>query len=273
MKNHCNAWNSKCSIGCIQWHQHHFNQFSRKSRHLLCVHRKSLRSCPTRCHPLDCSPPGSSDHGILQTRILEWVIMPSSRGFTGPRDQTHATYAFLHGQEVYHQCHWGTYFLYHYYTKSSSDGKRICLQCRRPRFNLCVWKIPWRRKWQPTPVFLPGESYGQRNLTGYSSWTATDTFTFLYTKSRLATMRPKQSHERLTFSPLTYLFCHHINLNSILSIISIKRTFSKMLEHLFLQNWFHNLEKIESNKKMNFIVIDSVGQTFFLILPDSSPKV
>ena len=98
MKNHCNAWNYKCSIGCIQWHQHHFNQFNRKSRHLLCVHCKSLQSCPTLCHPLDCSPPDSSVHGILQTRILEWVIMSSSRGFTGPRDQTHATYAFLHGQ-------------------------------------------------------------------------------------------------------------------------------------------------------------------------------
>ena len=31
-------------------------------------------------------------------------------------------------------------------------------------------KIPWRRKWQPTPVFLPGESYGQRSLAGYSPW-------------------------------------------------------------------------------------------------------
>ena len=30
------------------------------------------------------------------------------------------------------------------------------------------WKIPWRRKWQPTPVFLPGESHGQRSLAGYS---------------------------------------------------------------------------------------------------------
>ena len=30
------------------------------------------------------------------------------------------------------------------------------------------WKIPWRRKWQPSPVFLPGESHGQRSLTGYS---------------------------------------------------------------------------------------------------------
>jgi len=31
-------------------------------------------------------------------------------------------------------------------------------------------KIPWKRKWQPTPVFLPGESHGQRSLTGYSPW-------------------------------------------------------------------------------------------------------
>ena len=31
-------------------------------------------------------------------------------------------------------------------------------------------RFPWRRKWQPTPVFLPGESYGERNLAGYSPW-------------------------------------------------------------------------------------------------------
>ena len=37
-------------------------------------------------------------------------------------------------------------------------------------FRPCVGKIPWRRKWQPTPVFLPGESHGQRGLTGYSPW-------------------------------------------------------------------------------------------------------
>ena len=38
----------------------------------------------------------------------------------------------------------------------------------RPGFNPWVGKIPWRRKWQPTPVFLPGESHGRRNLVGYS---------------------------------------------------------------------------------------------------------
>ena len=53
---------------------------------------------------------------------------------------------------------------------------RICLQCRRPKFDPWVEKTPWRREWQPTPVFLPGEFPGQRNLVGYSpgvakSWT------------------------------------------------------------------------------------------------------
>ena len=47
---------------------------------------------------------------------------------------------------------------------------RICLQCRRPGFNSWVGKISWRREWLPTPVFLPGESYGERSLVGYSPW-------------------------------------------------------------------------------------------------------
>ena len=45
---------------------------------------------------------------------------------------------------------------------------RICLQCRIPGFDLWVREIPQRREWQPTPVFLPGESCGQRSLVGYS---------------------------------------------------------------------------------------------------------
>ena len=44
------------------------------------------------------------------------------------------------------------------------------LQCRRPRFDPWVGKIPWRRIWQPTPVFLPGKSHEQRSLVGYSPW-------------------------------------------------------------------------------------------------------
>ena len=48
--------------------------------------------------------------------------------------------------------------------------KESTCQCRRQRFDLWVEKIPWRRKWQPTPVFLPGESHGQRSLAHYSPW-------------------------------------------------------------------------------------------------------
>ena len=43
-------------------------------------------------------------------------------------------------------------------------------QCGRPGFDPRVRKIPWRREWQPTPVFLTGESLGQRTLAGCSSW-------------------------------------------------------------------------------------------------------
>ena len=58
----------------------------------VCVYTKSLQSCPTLCDPMDCSPPSSSVHGILQARILEWVAMPSSRGSSQPRDQTRVSY-------------------------------------------------------------------------------------------------------------------------------------------------------------------------------------
>ena len=50
------------------------------------VRAKSLQSRPTLCDPMDCSPPGSSVRGTLQARILERVVMPSSRGSSRPRD-------------------------------------------------------------------------------------------------------------------------------------------------------------------------------------------
>ena len=53
---------------------------------------------------------------------------------------------------------------------SDKESACHCRICRRRRFNPWVRKIPWRRAWQPTPVFLPGESHGQRSLGGYSPW-------------------------------------------------------------------------------------------------------
>ena len=64
---------------------------------------------------------------------------------------------------------------------------KICLQCTRPGYEPWIGKIPWRREWQPTAVFLSGESHGQRSLAGHGPWGhqesedwATDTFTFLF---------------------------------------------------------------------------------------------
>ena len=58
----------------------------------LFVSAKSLQLYPTLCNPMDSSPAGSSVHGILQARILEWVAMASSRGTSQPRDHTCITW-------------------------------------------------------------------------------------------------------------------------------------------------------------------------------------
>ena len=49
-------------------------------------------------------------------------------------------------------------------------AQTVSLQYRGLKLDPWVGKIPWRRAWQPTPVFLPGESHGQRSLEGYSPW-------------------------------------------------------------------------------------------------------
>ena len=63
----------------------------------ICIHVNLLQSCPTLGDPMDCSPPGPSVHGILQARVLEWVVMPSFGGSYQPRDRNciSVTPAFL----------------------------------------------------------------------------------------------------------------------------------------------------------------------------------
>ena len=57
-----------------------------------------IKSCLTHCDPMDYSLPGSSVHGILQARILEWVAMPFSRVSSWPKDQTHLSYVSCVGE-------------------------------------------------------------------------------------------------------------------------------------------------------------------------------
>ena len=85
----------------------------------------------------------------------------------------------------------------HRTTRGFPDGARgkesacQCRRCKRCRFDSWVRKSPWRRTWQPTPVFLPGESHGQRSLAaGHSPWSRreldmtehTCTVVFLFSK-------------------------------------------------------------------------------------------
>ena len=84
----------------------HFAVHQELTQHGVCA--KSLQSCPTLCHSTDYSPPGSSVHGVLQARMLEWVAMPSSRASSRPRDQALIFYVSCTGRQVlYHWCHLG----------------------------------------------------------------------------------------------------------------------------------------------------------------------
>ena len=90
-----------------------------------------------------------------------------------------------------------------------SDGKKkkkIHLQCRKHRLDPWVGKIPWRRKWQPTPVFLSGKFHGQRSLEGYSPWCCKE----LDTTERLHFVANKEINSLLSlipsFSNICYLY-------------------------------------------------------------------
>ena len=78
-------WRLSTADSCPYWTMMFLEQcFSDSFHHVLCA--KLLQLCLTLHNPMDYSPPGSSVHGILQARILEWVAMPFSRGTSQPRD-------------------------------------------------------------------------------------------------------------------------------------------------------------------------------------------
>ena len=68
------------------------------------LYAKSLQLCPTLCDPMDGSPPGSSVHGILQARILEWVAMCFFRVYSWPRGRTHISCISCIGRGILYHC-------------------------------------------------------------------------------------------------------------------------------------------------------------------------
>ena len=106
---------------------------------------KSLQSCPTLCNPIDSSPPGSP----VYTHVgVHPCVCVCERERLGER-----------------KC-------------------KVRWSALRLRFDPWVGKIPWRRKWQPAPVFLPRESHGQRSLAGYSPQGRTESDTTEVTQHR-----------------------------------------------------------------------------------------
>ena len=94
------------------------------------VHAKSLQLCLTLCVPMDYSLPGSSVHGILQARILEWVAISFSRGSSQPRDQTCISW---HWQVILH-C-WATREAQSNYTPIKITLKKeVNMQCFQTSF-------------------------------------------------------------------------------------------------------------------------------------------
>ena len=101
----------------------------------LCTCAKWLQSCPTLCSPMDCSPPGSSIHWILQVRILEWVAFSSSRNLSDLcRD----------GMDVSCVSWIGRLILYHWAIREAhrwgTGSKRRCWAT--PNFREDAWKDP-----------------------------------------------------------------------------------------------------------------------------------
>ena len=83
----------------------------------------------TVCDPVDCSPPGSSVHGILQAKIVEWVAISFSRGSSLPRNQTNISYVSCIGEQVlYHQHHLEN-LSWAYIHRKASSKKMHATQC------------------------------------------------------------------------------------------------------------------------------------------------
>ena len=101
-KNVCFSFKLACAVLCMKEKFIHLNSSWTcvlGQRHA-CTGAQSPQSCPTLCKPMDCSQPGSSVHGILQARRLEWVAMLFSRGSSRPRDQTRISYVCCIGRQV-----------------------------------------------------------------------------------------------------------------------------------------------------------------------------
>ena len=127
------------------------------------------QSCLTLCHPMECRPPESSVHGILQARVLEWLPFPSPGDLPNPgieagspAFQADALTSVPPGKPIFSS--WfspNAYFLVVQMVKHLSTMRETQVQS-------LGWEDPLEKEAATTPVLLPGESHGWRSLLGYS---------------------------------------------------------------------------------------------------------
>ena len=156
-----------------------------------------LSSKPSSSRPaFAASCPVTSTHSTQYTRLPAQAPHTPSHHWQSPSTQPPAphlsTYKSQHdtsllksSQEFSWQLGWNsliwlfcTHFCKRQILWRGHLGTWTSLTKQRHRFNPWVRKTPWRKKWHPTPVFLPGESHGQRSLVGYSPW-VTKSWTWL----------------------------------------------------------------------------------------------
>ena len=120
--------------------------------------------------------------------------------------------------------------------------KKICLQCRRPaQVQSWVRKIPWRREWLPTPVFLPGEFHGQRSLAGYSPWgckesDSTEQITHIHTHTHTYTHCQNQNTLPISLiSMVIPCLCQSLLFSSLLLNIFLILQEQKHSTHFFYE--------------------------------------
>ena len=109
------------------------------------------------------------------------------------------------------------------------SGKESACQCRRYGFNPWVRKIPWRRAWQSTAVFMPREFHGQRSLASYSPWDHKDTTEWL-TLSLFTFSNIKKKKLQEQYKLLDPLHTNYLNENILLY-------FSHLWRDIFLLTW------------------------------------
>ena len=130
---------------------------------------KSIQSCPTLCDPIDGSPPGCPVPGILQARTLDWVAISFSNAWKWKvkvKSLSRVQLLVTPWTEAYQGSPSMGFSRQEYWSGVPLPSP----PCRKPGFYSWVGKFLWRREWQSTPVFLPGEFHGQRSLVGYSPW-------------------------------------------------------------------------------------------------------